>query len=413
METNYIKIPAAKPIFSLALVALIAMSAMAMPLIIAKPAESLNYSSVSVIVDDENATILNIQINPILNGDSFDGRLRIAIHDLSTCPSSRIVTDYFDSVYNAEFKVDVNQRNPWIGLYVHISDGEGKYSGGTTVYIDVQKGVNEVKLDVNLTEVMSLSAEQSDVEMVSDGISQGGMTDRYTDIEYEEVWLPAGEVHSIQGITVDWQVEHEPDTILYYQSYEKTVWYNNYPTLHYVGETNWSDTGKMPTDSNFENHASVSNGAKKIVEVHIRYNCEEWWYGPDIGNPYIEEYYYFMYPDYFDAVRLGDDVSCDYCNIDHPYGGIWTSGGDNPFGYEFENDIYDNTQWKVQGVDLSFGFSLKTLTFGFGIALYRAGGPSSGDYAPYVIITVNSGTVLYYWYDNNDPTSYVAHFSRT
>jgi len=404
-----------KPIFSLALIAVIAMSAMALPLTIAKPAESFGYSRVSAIADGENATTLTLQINPTLNGDPFDGELRIAIHDLSTTPSLRVVTDYFDSIYNAEFKVDVNQRNPWIGLYIHISDGDGKYSGGVIAYtyIDVQKAVNEVKLDVDLTEVMFLSVEQSDVEMASDGIFQGGMTDSLNDVEYEEAWLPAGEVHSIQGITVDWQVERDPDTILYYQSYEKSVWYSNYPTLHYIGETNWTDLGKMPTDSNIKNHVSVSNGAKKIVEVNVTYTCEEWWYGPDIGNPYIEEYYYFMYPDYFDAVRLGDDASCNYCNVDHPYGGIWTSGGDNPFEYEFQNDIYDNTKWAVQSVEFSFGFSLRTLTFGFGIALYRAGGPSSGDYAPYLIVTVNSGTTLYYWYDNNDPTSYVAHFSRT
>jgi len=50
------------------------------------------------------------------------------------------------------------------------------------------------------------------------------MTDSLNDVEYEEAWLPAGEVHSIQGITGDWQVERDPDTILNYQSYEKSVW---------------------------------------------------------------------------------------------------------------------------------------------------------------------------------------------
>lgn len=351
----------------------------------------------------------------MLNEEPYDGKLRIAIHDLSTNPSSRIVTDNFDLVYGAQFNININQNNPWIGLYVHVSDGNGRYSGGNTIYAYVKQGSNELNLEVKLSEVVSLPVEQSDISASSEGnLLERDLTD-YDDIEYNYTWLPAGEIHSISGITVNWVVETTPyRTVLYYQSYEKSVYYNNYPTLHYVGETDWSDTGKMPCQSYVGTYVSASNGAKKVVEANVKYGCEEWWYGPDIGNPYVEEYYYFMKPVRFESIRLGSDISCGDCASTHPaYGNLWSSGQANPFEYAFDSDGDDNTQWKVASVSFSFGFTLRDINFGASISLYLAGGDETTGIPPYLSITVNSGSTLYYWFDDDDPTSYIAHFSRT
>ncbi len=202
-------------------------------------------------------------------------------------------------------------------------------------------------------------------------------------------------------------------TVLYFQSYERTITYNIYciPPCEY--DTNWMSCGKLPARSVIGDYAESSGNNRYEVLVQTTYSCEEWYFGPDIGNPYTEQYYYFMKPTTFNDVATGSSISCSNCGTIHPgYAGTWTNGSSNPFIIGFTTDTADNYQWKFSSVDFSFGFSTRTLTFGVGvsIALYRAAGETNGA-PPYLSVTVNSGSPLYYWHDGQDTTKYLAHFS--
>jgi len=157
---------------------------------------------------------------------------------------------------------------------------------------------------------------------------------------------------------------------------------------------------------------ATGNSAYEVL-VQTKYRCEEWYYGPDIGNPYIEQWYYLMTPLFFNDADEGQSIPCNDCNTEHPYyASVWESWEGSPFNIGFDPETQDNTIWKITDVDFSFGFSIRELFFGvgFSIGLYESAGGTSAM-PPYLQVTVNSGTLLYNWHDDGDAEKFIVHFS--
>jgi|GEM_PF-1807326 len=371
---------------------------------------------------------VKINLTPCLNGKEYCGPLFVMVHDLSTTPSTRVLITNTTLPGQIEFeinKVAVDAGSSEAGnelaayrsssIYIHVTNGKGTVSGGVAVVFDAGQRDTALNVQVNLVETTCPATDEAPLVQVPD---LNGVTGTDAEaIDYEYSWLKAGEVHSIAGLTVQWKTvaSGSDRTVLYHQSYDRTYTYNIYatpPTL--IGDTGWVSCGKLPTRSIIGDYAQATGDNQYDVRVYVKYACEEWVFGPDIGNPYIMEYYYFMYPLTFNDVDLGSSFSCATCDTNHPiYAGTWNRGtSSNPFTIGFTTDIADNTQWKVDSVSFEFSLLYKTVSFGAGIALYRAAGETGGA-PPTLSVNVNTGDTLYYWHDGDDTTQYKAHFSRS
>jgi len=368
---------------------------------------------------------VRIDLAPMLDGEDYKGDLLVFVHDLSTTPSTRILIENLSVSGMVEFEIGLvtlesetqdsyeSQSMTYqpTSIYIHVADSKGYLTGGIALTFEAANLDNT--LDVPLDLVRSVNVESAEP---SGYPGPHEMKSGYTDsdaIDYEYAWLKAGEVHSISGLTVRWTTvaSGSDRTVLYFQSYERTITYNTYCIPPCEWDSGWSSCGKLPTRSLIGDYVQASNNNKYEVKAYIKYACEEWYFGTDPGNPYVEMYYYFMYPMTFNDIDLGSSISCGSCNTNHPgYAGTWTNGSSNPFIIGFDTDTADNTQWKFTSVSFEFSLMYKTITFGVGINLYRAAGETGGA-PPYLSVTVNSGSPLYYWHDGDDPTKYVVHFS--
>ncbi|HRR54197.1 MAG TPA: hypothetical protein P5290_02510 [Candidatus Methanomethylicus sp.] len=376
---------------------------------------------------------INVNLTPMLDGEEYEGQLIVFVHDLSTTPSTRVLIENLSVLGEIEFEIGLVPIQSEIqdssevmsssylpsSVYIHVTDEKGSVAGGVAFIFDFATIEGAIPVLVNLTRLVDVDPSEANGYLSSRSVNEDSLLDVADETVYATNWTKSGEIHSISNITVQWNAEAEgaDQTIIYFQSYEKTITYNNYCIPPCVYETSWTTCGKMPALCTTDCDVQVSGNGCYEVETWLTYKCEYWYFGPDIGNPYIEQEYYFMTPSNFDAARLGGVITCNdanygtyHCSASHPSYAASRSGGDT-FDLSYYEDVDDTTQWKVSEVQLSFGFSGKTMTFGIGIGitLFRAAGGAYGN-TPWLTVTFTSGT-LYYWHHNNDPTQYVRHFS--
>lgn len=370
---------------------------------------------------------IKVNLTPLLDDKECCEPFFVMVHDLSTTPSTRVLITNTTLPGQIEFMINKVVVDAGSGagddliacrtssIYIHVTDGKGTVSGGVAVLFDASQEDVALNVRVDLVEAASPTIDEASLAQAPelDGVTG---TDAEA-IDYEYSWLKAGEVHSITGLTVQWTTvaSGSDRTVLYHQSYDRTYTYNTYtipPTL--VGDTGWVSCGKLPTRSVIGDYAQATGDNQYDVRVYVKYACEEWVFGPDIGNPYTMEFYYFMYPLTFNDVDLDSSFSCATCDTNHPvYAGTWNRGtSSNPFTIGFTTDTADNTQWKVDSVSFEFSLMYKTVSFSSTINLYRAAGETGGA-PPTLSVNVNTGDTLYYWYDGDDTTKYKAHFSRS
>ncbi len=404
---------------SIALVAMLFFTVCAMGAVGIDAAASLEASATG------KATV-SVDLAPTLNGTPYEGELYGFVHDASTDPSTRILIRNITVPGVVEFEIALvaeesgNQVDSYSSsmaykmssIYIHVTDPKGLVSGGIVMSFDASALDGALEAPINLVVAESVDSDFSTYPGPHEKM------DRYTDANEttnQTEWLKAGELHSINGITVRWCVEADgaDQTVIYLQSYERTITYNLYfiPPCKY--DTNWISCGKLPCYCvNDGSYAQASGNARYEVLVKTIYSCEMLYTGPDIGNPYTEQYYYFMKPVMFNDVDEGASISCNYCNTTHPgYASDWETGDNNPFHITFTRDTTDNTRWKFSSVDFSFSFGIGIIDFETTIALYRAYGDATEGSEPFLEVTVNSGSPLYSWHDSNDPTKYIVHFS--
>lgn len=368
---------------------------------------------------------VQIQINPQLDGADFDSPLLVFVHDMSITPSTRIVASKLDPSGIVEFTATVTTLADGSyapsEYYVHIADACGTVAGGKMFILDpAVDTATPVQVQIDLCDVQpcpsNSTASSADVAVVE-------MTPLDADdTVYQYVYLKAGEVHSMSGVTVQWWIqENAPNkTILYFESFERSIVYNTYSIPPYLqGDTGWVSTGKKATGSLRTDSVYASGGSCYDVEVEVKLACEEWIIGPDIGDPYHMTYYFVEYPKSFTSIRLGNSITCNdanygtyHCGANHPYyTSIWNgSVNSNPFDIGFATDTSDNTEWKINEVDLTFGLLYGPLEFDTTVHLIRAAGGTGGS-PPKLTVYVNSGNFLYNWYHLQDDTRYIVHFS--
>lgn len=106
----------------------------------------------------------------------------------------------------------------------------------------------------------------------------------------------------MSGVTVQWWIqENAPNkTILYFESFERSIVYNTYSIPPYLqGDTGWVSTGKKAAESLRTDCVHASGDSCYDVEVEVKLACEEWIIGPDIGDPYHMTYYFVEYPEFY------------------------------------------------------------------------------------------------------------------
>lgn len=392
---------------------------------------SANSISATITQDADTSAKATVSVNliPMLDGIVYEGELFVFVHDLSTCPSTRILINNYSMPATVEFEIGLvaidqdcqysSDDPPTVygssTVFVHVTDLNGSIVGDTVLTFDAV--ALDSAIDVELGLVMSTyvdpTANSSEYQRSDE--PPGGYTDDTYDVDYEWAWLKAGEVHSITNLTVQWRAYSSgaDKTILYFQSYARTITWNNYCVPSCVSDTNWTSCGKTPTECVTDCAAQATGNSAYEVLVQTKYRCEEWYYGPDIGNPYIEQWYYLMTPLFFNDADEGQSIPCNDCNTEHPYyASVWESWEGSPFNIGFDPETQDNTIWKITDVDFSFGFSIRELFFGvgFSIGLYESAGGTSAM-PPYLQVTVNSGTLLYNWHDDGDAEKFIVHFS--
>lgn len=306
--------------------------------------------------------------------------------------------------------------------YVHLADVSGTVAGGKMFEVNtIMDVVTPLEVRVDLYNVLPCDtnsvASSENIEIVDS-------TSLFVeDVDYKYEYLKAGEVHTISGVTVKWCVHEDiPNrTILYFDSFERSIVYNIYAQPPYMeGDTGWTPTGKKATECLTTDYAQASSGSCYDAEVQVKLVCEEWIIGPDIGDPYHMTYYFIEYPESFTQPTLGDAITCDdsygayHCGANHPYyAASWNrSINSNPFDIGFAIDTSDGTQWKATEVDITFGLSYGYLDFEVTVHLIREGGGTNGA-PPKLTVYVDSGDFLYRWYHEQDDTRYIVHFSRS
>jgi len=382
-------------------------------------------------IDTSRRAAVSVDLKPMLDGEAYEGELIVFVHDLSTTPSTRVLIKNLHMPGTVEFEIGLiaieseNQDRSGgsstiyrpSSIYIHISDAKGSVAGGIVATFNAVGLDDAIDVVINLARAMNVDSDES-IKYPGREAKDGCIDSVPDGIDFDQDYLIAGEVHSISGLTVRWHTVGigSDQTILFFESYERTITYNLYciPPCEY--DTDWVSCGKLPTESLIGDSVTATGNNCYDVMAYANYSCEQWHWGPDIGNPYIEQYYYLMKPESFTDLSLGDSIVCNSdhpCNSNHPgYANTWETGGDNPFIMGFDIDINDIYEWRFSTVDFMFTFDGTDIGFGIGfsLALYRAAGDLDGE-PPYLSVTVNSGSPLYYWYNANDATQYLAHFS--
>jgi len=371
---------------------------------------------------DELTGIIELNIKPVFNGVVPKNKMIVAIHVLKE--TSNVSERVFIGKVNVPFKYRLKVKRIPVGLTqthrvvmeggkfktiveenplfkevtiaVFILDPE--YFGSKVLFIEPKKRITQVNVIIELCKTKKAKSTSLHKPHTLNSIRT------YTEVDEKKVWLKAGEVHSIDGLSVKWCIGR--NGALYFESYGREMVSLIEPGDLY--DSGWYSNGKKETKSSIGIEVGVSDGVKKIVEAYVLYRCEYWWYVDSFSGVTYD--YFWAYPVWFDSIRLGSSISCITCDSEHP----WYAGEVSDATYfeiPFAKSDSDE-KWLFTRVDISFWFSIGEIKFGATISLYRAAGSNTRE-PPYLKVYINEwkNDILYWWYDNNDDKRYEAHFS--
>ena len=356
-------------------------------------------------LEGKSAGILKVNVLPVDDkGNPMDGTFIIRVHnftDYDLKPHSDIV--YYGTLRTVTLKIyrkplryevpEGEDKPRWIykphEYTFFVTSADLKYHGARLLRIEPAKPITEVTVKVRMQRIKGYTSNKAQSGVHSTGLLGGAYSLRTIlseapELVYETTsteWMPAIQLHSIQGTTVWVQVKYG-NYLFYTQKYR-------YLDKNYNPTTSWSASGDKITKAVWSfGSIQVSDGTKRWFNTQVKYRYELWGIYYDPNYIWYEE---IVTPVEFAGSQTGSSISDSLCGGD-PVGSSY-SYEKTYEGYQISRPLGPGvTVIEKSGIKVGFSATYGPITVY--VELWKEIQTGEASSAPKLVVQVNT------WYDN-------------
>jgi len=384
----------------------------------------LLYSLFEDYLKGKNSGIVTINIEPRLNGSIRESEYLLLIHNLTAehyvKHSEVIFSSFMKLPGKVTFKIwrkpvktlpngtVLYETQEFLIIVLDLSHG---YSSDKIVQVHPNKPISILNVKLNIEpkkrihsppESKSKQCCISQTRLLAEGNIITPLYNELIDVEYETHYTKTGiQLHSVPGLSVGYLIKE--NTVLYFDGYVSDKYVDVCPSPN---EVTWSSAGKKstpPISGPAIPRYLVSDGEKGKLGFPVVYRLEKWLTIYETGG--LTLCYYVLVPYNYagEGGEIYEDVNCTQCNSDPPsYAACFSA----PSGYESYIQCGTGGDSAIEA-HTAVTFTFYGVSFTLSINWYRY-----VDIDPfYIYFKTSKSGELCRWHHDNDPASYIAHFT--